>query len=98
MFEVIQSDHFQKWLSVLKDRRAKARIHTRLDRMAEGHFGDVKSLGNKLVEARIDYGPGYRLYFMREGLSVILLLVGGDKRTQQRDIDRAYAIMEIWRQ
>lgn len=66
--------------------------------MAEGHFGDVKSLGNKLVEARIDYGPGYRLYFMREGLSVILLLVGGDKRTQQRDIDRAYAIMEIWRQ
>jgi len=97
MLDIIQSDTFRKWLSGLRDINAKSRIHARLGRMAEGNFGDIKSLGNKLLEARIDYGPGYRLYYMREGMSIIVLLVGGDKRSQKKDIERAQRIMEAWR-
>jgi putative addiction module killer protein len=68
------------WLADLNDERARARINSRIARLAAGNFGDCKSLGNKLFELRIDYGPGYRVYFARIGDTIVLLLYGGDKR------------------
>jgi putative addiction module killer protein len=97
MVEIIQSDTFKRWLSGIKDRNARMRIHIRLDRMTQGNLGDIKPLGNGLSEARIDYGPGYRLYFVRRGTSLIVLLAGGDKRTQRKDIARALNIAEQWK-
>lgn len=97
MLEILQSETFQRWLSGLKDRRAVARIQARLDRAAGGHLGDVKPLRDGIVEMRVDHGPGYRLYFIRRGPLVIVLLAGGDKRTQDADIDRAISIARDWR-
>lgn len=97
MFEVVQSETFQRWLSGLKDRRAAARIHARLDRLAGGNFGDVKPARDGLLEMRIDCGPGYRLYCIRRGPVVIVLLCGGDKRTQDKDIERAIDIAKEWK-
>ena len=97
MIEIIQSEGFAEWLVKLKDRRAKARVYARLDRIAEGNWGDVEPIGDGLSEARIHYGPGYRLYFMRRGDSLVVLLCGGDKATQQRDIQRAKVVAEIWK-
>ena len=89
MFKIIQSRTFREWLSKLRDRRATDRIAVRLHRAAEGNLGDAKPLGSGLYEMRIDYGPGYRLYFVREGRAVIVLLCGGDKGSQQRNIRQA---------
>lgn len=97
MLEIIQSETFQRWLSGLKDRQAMARIHARLDRAAGGNLGDVKPARDGVSEMRIDHGPGYRLYFIRRGPLVIVLLAGGDKRTQDADIDRAIEIAKDWR-
>ena len=97
MFEIIQSETFQGWLSGLKDRQAVARIHARLDRAAGGNLGDVKPVRDGVAEMRVDHGPGYRLYFIRHGPLVIVLLAGGDKRTQDADIDRAIKIAHDWR-
>ncbi len=97
MIEIIQSDVFADWLLSLKDRRARARVYARLDRIAEGNFGDVEPIGDGLSEARIHYGPGYRLYFMRRGESLVVLLGGGDKSTQQRDIQRAKVVADLWK-
>ena len=97
MFEIIQSETFQGWLSGLKDRQAVAKIHARLDRVAGGNLGDVKPVRDGVAEMRVDHGPGYRLYFIRHGPLVIVLLAGGDKRTQDADIDRAIKIAEDWR-
>jgi len=97
MFEIIQSETFQGWLSVLKDRQAVARIHARLDRAAGGNLGDVKHAREGVSEMRIDHGPGYRLYFIRRGPLVIVLLAGGDKRTQDADIELAIKIAKDWR-
>lgn len=97
MFEIIQSETFQRWLSGLKDRLAVARIHSRLDRAAGGNLGDVKPARDGVSEMRIDYGPGYRLYFIRRGPLVIVLLAGGDKRTQDADIARAIKIATDWK-
>lgn len=97
MFEIIQSETFQVWLSDLKDRQAVARIHARLDRAAGGNLGDVKFTCDGVSEMRIDYGPGYRLYFIRRGPLVIVLLAGGDKRNQNADIERAIKIAKDWR-
>jgi putative addiction module killer protein len=96
MIEIIQSETFKNWLSGLKDRRAMARIQMRLDRLALGNPGDVKPLREGLSEMRIDYGPGYRVYFLQRGPLVIVLLAGGDKRTQDADIERAFAISKEW--
>jgi len=96
MFEVIESEAFKRWRRGLKDRRALMRIHARIGRIAEGNLGDVKLVGDGISELRIDYGPGYRLYFMRRGLVMIVLLAGGDKRTQKADIDRAATIAKEW--
>lgn len=73
----------------LKDVRARTRIAVRIDRLADGNPGDVKSVGERVSEMRIDYGPGYRLYFTRRGQQLVILLCGGDKASQDRDIERA---------
>lgn len=85
-FDVQQTDHFRSWLRGLRDGNARARIAARITRLRKGQFGDVKPLGNKVSELRIDYGPGYRVYFTQRGKTVCLLLCGGDKGTQYKDI------------
>lgn len=86
--------HFTDWLNTLRDVHARARIDVRLNRLANGLAGDMKSVGEGVFELRIDWGPGYRVYFARDGATVVLLLCGGDKRTQQKDIDHA---IEYWK-
>ncbi|MDB5903741.1 MAG: phage-related protein [Betaproteobacteria bacterium] len=87
--ELLKTDVFDRWLARLRDARAAARVQARLDRLAMGNPGDAKSVGEGVVEMRIDYGPGYRVYYVRRGVLVILLLCGGDKSTQVKDITRA---------
>jgi len=82
----------------LADSRARMRIQVRIDRMAEGNFGDVKAIGEGISEARIDYGPGYRVYFMQQGRQLVILLCGGDKSSQSRDIKQARLIAESWQE
>jgi putative addiction module killer protein len=89
MFTVVRGEVFAKWLSALKDRRAAARISDRIDRQEEGNFGDVEPVGEGVSELRIDYGPGYRVYLVRRDGTVVILLCGGNKKTQRRDIVRA---------
>lgn len=97
MVEIIKSTTFDRWLRKLKDRRAKARIQMRIDRLALGNPGDVEPIGEGLSELRIDYGPGYRVYFLQRGDVLIVLLCGGDKRTQKQDIQKAKAIAAEWK-
>ena len=92
MYELRQTTEFQEWLDRLSDRRAVARIAARVRMVEAGHLGDFKSVGQLVSEIRIDVGPGYRLYFTRRGKKSIVMLVGGDKSTQKRDIKRAQAI------
>lgn len=95
MFTVRQSQAFQDWLDGLKDPRAQVRIAARL-RMAEaGNLGDWKSVGGDVSEMRVDFGPGYRLYFTRRGSILIVMLAGGDKSSQTRDIKRAQRILKL---
>ena len=82
----------------LRDRRAVARINARLLRIEVGHFGDVSALGNGVLELRVHYGPGYRIYFLRQGATVVVLLCGGDKASQRRDIEQAKRIAAGWRE
>jgi len=89
MIEVRKTDVFARWLDGLRDIRARARILVRIERLATGNPGDVKAVGKDVLELRIDYGPGYRVYYTTHGQQVIILLAGGDKRTQARDIKRA---------
>lgn len=95
MFELRRTQAFHKWQSGLRDTRAAERIAQRLVRVQYGNLGDVKAVGSEVRELRIDYGPGYRLYFMRQGETIILLLCGGDKGSQRRDIARAIAMAEM---
>lgn len=94
MVQVLKSDVFAKWLDGLKDRRAAARVIVRIERLALGNSGDIKPVGSGVSELRIDYGPGYRLYLARKGSTVVILLCGGDKTTQQRDIAKAIKMAE----
>ena len=96
MIEIIRSDTFDRWLRKLRDPQAKARVEMRVRRLSLGNAGDVRPVGDGLSEMRIDYGPGYRVYYLQQGSVLILLLCGGDKRTQQRDIERARTIAEEW--
>jgi putative addiction module killer protein len=89
MPEIRQTETFARWLAGLRDGRARARINTRIRRMSLGNPGDVKPVGGGVSEMRIDYGPGYRVYFVARGSALIILLAGGDKRTQERDIATA---------
>jgi putative addiction module killer protein len=95
--ELIRSATFDRWLSSLRDRRAIARIAARLDRLAMGNPGDVQPVGDGISELRIDYGPGYRVYFIRRGPVLIILLCGGDKASQDKDIRQAKALAEEWK-
>jgi putative addiction module killer protein len=98
MLEVIQSETFKVWLAKLKDRQAIARINARIRRLSDsGHFGDAKPGREGVSEMRIDYGPGYRLYFMQRGAVLVVLLAGGDKSTQDSDVKRAIVIAKKWR-
>ena len=92
--EILQTPAFAAWLDKLRDRQARARIQVRMDRLALGLVGDAKPIGEGISELRIDYGPGYRIYFVRRGEAVIILLCGGDKRTQDRDIARALELAQ----
>jgi putative addiction module killer protein len=89
MPEVRQTVIFARWLAGLRDDRARARINTRIRRLTLGNPGDVRSVGGGVLEMRIDYGPGYRLYFVWRGEALVILVAGGDKRTQDRDIAKA---------
>lgn len=98
MFEIIQSDTFKRWREGLKDRQAALRISARIRRLSMGNPGDAKPVREGISELRIDCGPGYRVYFMRSGPLVIVLLAGGDKSTQDADIERAIAIAQNWKE
>ena len=88
---------FVQWLADLNDRQARTRIEARLARAAAGNLGDVEAVGEGVMELRIDWGPGYRVYFARVGQVVVLLLCGGDKRMQQRDIARAKTYLKDYK-
>jgi putative addiction module killer protein len=90
--EVRQTVEFRVWLDGLSDPRAAERIAQRIVRLQAGLFGDAKPVGGGILELRIDYGPGYRAYFVRRGPVIVILLCGGNKRTQKRDIERAKAL------
>ena len=89
MLEIRKTEVFARWLDDMGDLRARARVQVRIERLAAGHAGDVKPLGEGVCELRIDYGPGYRVYFKKRGRDVVILLAGGDKRTQSSDIKTA---------
>ncbi len=97
MTEVLKTAEFDGWLSSLQDRQAVARITARIDRLVAGNAGDTKRLGSGVSELRIDYGPGYRLYYTQRGKALVLLLCGGDKRTQDADIKRAFKLAKDWK-
>lgn len=92
MIEVRQTNEFRTWLRNLRDDRGVTRVVARIRRLEQGNPGDAKSLGSGLLEMRIDYGPGYRVFYVWRGAVLVVLLCGGDKRTQQRDIRRAQAL------
>jgi putative addiction module killer protein len=94
MVEVRQTEEFSAWLRRLRDANALARIVARIRRMEKGNPGDSKSVGQGVLEMRIDYGPGYRIYYLPRGVQIVILLCGGDKRTQQQDIKRAQKLAE----
>jgi putative addiction module killer protein len=93
LIEVRQTSVFREWLEGLADLRAAARIAQRIVRLQSGLFGDVKPVGGSVFELRIDHGPGYRVYFAQRGKVLIMLLCGGDKSSQSRDIKRAKALL-----
>ncbi|WP_298967022.1 type II toxin-antitoxin system RelE/ParE family toxin [uncultured Methylobacterium sp.] len=94
MFEIRRTALFSDWLDGLRDRRAAARIIQRIQRVATGNLGDAKSVGGGVSELRVDHGPGYRLYFVQRDRTVVVLLCGGDKSGQQRDIQLAKSLAE----
>lgn len=89
MIEIRKTEIFAKWIDGLHDIRARARILARIERLAAGNPGDVKPVGEGVSELRINYGPGYRVYYKKQGQKVVILLAGGDKSTQTRDIKAA---------
>jgi len=89
MIEVRETTRFAAWFRELRDLRAKSRINARIRRMSLGNFGDVEAVGDGVSELRIHHGPGYRIYFARRGAALVILLCGGDKSSQQRDIRAA---------
>jgi len=96
MFEVIKTDEFMRWVAGLRDRMAATRIAARLDSAASGNLGKWQSLRGGVSEMKVDVGPGYRLYFTRRGLAIIVLLCGGDKSSQDADIARAIELAKTW--
>jgi putative addiction module killer protein len=89
VIEIRQTETYADWFDSLRDRKARARIDVRIRRLSLGNPGDVRPIGSGVSELRINYGPGYRVYFVQRGPMLIILLAGGDKRTQDRDIKKA---------
>lgn len=89
MIEIRKTEHFANWLDNLRDIQAKARVLVRIERLASGNAGEVKPIGEGVSEMRVNYGPGYRVYFVQRGSELIILLAGGDKSSQPRDIKAA---------
>ena len=92
MIEVRQTEAFARWCARLRDRRAQRRVQARIDRLQIGNAGDVRPVVEGVLEMRIDYGPGYRVYFVQRGVALVILLAGGDKGTQPRDIVLAHKL------
>ena len=92
MLAVRQTEIYARWFARLRDREARARIDVRVRRLSLGNPGDVKAVGEGVMEMRIDYGPGYRVYFVYRGRALVVLLAGGDKRSQARDIKLAHEL------
>jgi putative addiction module killer protein len=97
MLEVVRSNEYAEWEESLGDSRAKAKVITRIQRLAAGNAGDVEPVGAGISELRIDFGPGYRVYFCQKGRQLVVLLCGGDKSSQRRDIKQAKAIAARWK-
>ena len=94
MITLVETETFSAWLAGLRDGTARARVQRRLDRLKLGNPGDVKPVGEGVSEMRIDYGPGYRIYYLRRGEVLVVLLAGGDKRSQSKDIKTAIRLAE----
>jgi putative addiction module killer protein len=94
VYEIRRTAEFAAWLDRLKDPRARVRVLSRLDRVAEGNLGDHKSVGQAVSELRINYGPGYRVYYTKKGRTIVVLLIGGDKSNQEKDIKRAIQLAQ----
>ena len=97
VFTILRSAMFDRWLGRLRDRQAVNRIVARLLAAEDGHLGDVRSVGGGVSEMRIQHGPGYRVYFITRGAELVILLCGGDKDSQRRDIERAKRMATEWR-
>jgi putative addiction module killer protein len=96
MYELRQTDTFRRWWQRLRDERGRGLIFARLDRLSQGHLGDVSPVGEGISELRIHYGPGYRVYFQKREKTIIILLCGGDKGSQVSDIKMAKHLAETW--
>ena len=94
MIELRKTETFARWLDELRDLRARARVQVRIERLAAGNAGDVKAVGKGVSELRIDYGPGYRVYFAKRGHSIVVLLAGGVKSTQAADVRTAQRLAD----
>jgi putative addiction module killer protein len=97
MVEIRKTAQFTRWLEALRDRQLRQRVEVRVLRLAHGNPGQHRVLNGGVVEMKIDFGPGYRVYFTQHGAELVLLLVGGDKSTQQRDIDDAINLAKEWK-
>ncbi len=97
MARVLRTEGFDTWLRALRDLHGRARIDMRIKRLANGNPGDARPVGQGVSELRIDVGPGYRVYYASKGQELIVLLAGGDKSTQTRDIENALALWESWK-
>lgn len=97
MKEIIKTNTFDRWLKRLRDNRARGRIVQRIDRLQAGNAGNVKPVGEGVSELKIDYGPGYRIYYIQDGPVLIILLSGGDKSSQDKDIGVAKKLARQWR-
>lgn len=97
MIAIIKTDKFSKWLDGIRDRQVRYIITTRLQRAEDGNLGDVKPVGDGVSEMKISFGAGYRIYFIQRGKQMIIILAGGDKSSQARDIKQAKKLAEDWR-
>lgn len=95
MIEIKQTDAYRKWFGALKDTKAKARINLNIRKLTLGNDGNVRSVGGGVFEVKIDQGPGYRVYFVKQAQTIILLLIGGDKSTQRKDIANAKKMVKL---